>query len=112
MTKKYRLKINYSEITDDNFIWVQRMREKSVDGEICRPYTKEGEYYFEKKDIFFEIPKSWLTEIKEPLTDDEAWKAYKIKYHGEENSLSDKNYFKGGWNACLENYKLEKESKG
>lgn len=120
MAKKHRLKINYDEITEENFSEVQRMREHKIDGQTCEyeedASREEGReiWHFNGSAGAFEIKKSWLTEIKEPLSFEE-WdqsKYGKISEHSE--MLVTTKYIneqqrmhrEKGWNASRENDKI------
>ncbi|MEK0371262.1 MAG: hypothetical protein QQN55_08940, partial [Nitrosopumilus sp.] len=85
MTKKYRLEINYSEITEENIKVVSNLVSQKMNGEICT--------YYEDKEVFiFDNGKDWqlkkvfsmLTEIKEPLArkEPESFESWRKKYKG------------------------------
>lgn len=57
---------------------------------------------------FADIPKSWLTEIKEPLSFEE-W--YKDAFHVNHSREEHKRQQRMTWEAALENYKLPQEKK-
>lgn len=109
MAKKYRLKINYSEITEDNFEVVEKIRTYEIDGKTCSDSNyNEDTFVFDRVEGLIELknlPKSWLTEIKEPLTKQEAWEDCKESIK-EEIFKSQGWYFYKGWEACLKNQKL------
>lgn len=90
--KKYRLKINYSEITKDNFDFVRLIREQ--DGEIIAGMGLDTEKL---------IKLGWLTEIKEPLSCEEWVRENKIDLDKLEYGLGQVELI---WEAALENQKL------
>lgn len=108
MSKRYELKIDYSDIQNkDDYKLVQELEKLHLDGTICI----FGEAESSKNDTrlmhfdnagYFEIKRSWLTEIKEPLTMQEAWE----KYSAGTLPLAEQESFDGGWISCLENQKL------
>ncbi len=105
--KKYRLKINYSEINKGNLDAAYHLSQ--VDGEIGHIENEDLEdiifgstthYYF------IAIPESWLTEIKEPLSFGEWEKNYKPIDHWASLGSGD---LLNSWNAAIENYKLSQK---
>jgi len=105
--KKYRLKINYSEITEENFEVAQRLREGNADGDILMEgsVTSNSGLTHSYK-VPDDIPKSWLTEIKEPLSFEEWNKEeYPLQAHPSARLLENKKI----WNAAIENYKLSQD---
>ena len=117
MSKKYRLKINYSEITEDNFEDVQDLRESKAVDEIFTIHSgiglrplKDHQVYVKNQEGVFIASKTWLTEIKEPLSFEE-WDKENFSQDGMglypiEDVKKRKAHRKAGWNACLENQKL------
>lgn len=109
MSKKYRLKINYSEITEENFLHAEGIRKKGLDDTICT--VEEGIIKTEAGE-FYNIPKSWLTEIKEPLNCGEwlqsrYFKGVSIKCDTIDGAFSLQEL----WDAAIKNYKLSLENK-
>lgn len=101
MAKKYRLKINYSEITEENFDMVRELRKHDLDGNIVD----------DSMTILQFIKKSWLTEIKEPLTHGEWFKNAYPGFHDDSFDWKKDQVDKfgstlQGWEACLKNQKL------
>lgn len=102
MPKKYRLKINYSEITEENIEIAASL--KFYDNKTCEKV--EGGYKFSDVNFISQdiIKDSWLTEIKVPLTFEE-W--YRIDSLNEGPiSREDFEYREKIWNAALENQKI------
>lgn len=114
--KKYRLKINYSEVTNDNFDDVAELRSSNIDGEICqymeydrgerigdaKPNSEGfGLFNFGGSDHFF-IKASWLTEIKDPKTCAEFLDE---KYSNA--IVSKKIEIEYIWNSAVENERLK-----
>lgn len=97
MNKKYRLKIIYP-INEELFAMVEDFRRDKLDGKIIN--SRENNINF--------IPKSWLTEIKEPLSFEE-WNKETLIQNNELMTAYD--HRKLAWNACLENQKLSSELK-
>ena len=66
MAKKYRLEINYSEVTKDNFDEATMLRKYELDGGICWLSDNDNkEYRFEGHGGSYKITtESWLSEIK------------------------------------------------
>ena len=110
MRKRCRLKINYSEIKNRaDFERAKEIIEEGIDGKI---FILDGGIYIQEGtvkrfDFHKFIKKSWLTEIKEPLSFEEWNKSKNIEWveiiaNGEDGNIS----LKDVWNACLENQKL------
>jgi len=111
--KKYRLKINYSEITEENFEVAQRIRECEIDGKIGTFIggVSERSHFTpcdsSKMVLANDIPKSWITEIKEVLSFEE-W----LNGDGTGKNVRAENpvwLAQDAWNAAIENYKLSQE---
>ena len=104
--KKYRLKINYSEITEENIMKANALREVLLDGQVCK-HEGDSFYRFDLTGACYnlgDIPKSWLTEIKEALSFEEWYRIDSVN----ENPISREEFVNREkiWNAAIENYKL------
>ena len=106
------MKINYSEITKENFDFVRCMLEDKLDGKICeRSPGNGGDFYkFNNGKTYRNgMILDFLTEIKEPLSFEE-W--FKIEWDQDPLDVDAKVkeefrlWSRDSWNACLENQKL------
>lgn len=109
--KTYRLKINYSEIGQKNL--KQAAKIQDFDGSIIEPVDEISPFVLHKigytPEFDFNIlPKSWLTEIKEPLSFEEFFELENDKNPSrmEYTNPAAKTYGKFTWKAAIENYKL------
>lgn len=111
MSKKYMLKIVYSDIQSRaNFEAAKEIIEEGIDGKV---FILTGTVYrleCTKRDfIFQDFIKLWLTEIKEPLSFDE-WFKNEAFTEGLDLSTDEHKslemWTEDSWNACLENQKL------
>ena len=108
MTKKYQLKIIYP-VSEKDFKLANDLRTDRLDKTEC---IKSGNILkFNNRDSYFlsAFPKSWLTEIKVPLSFDEWFKKWFSHYYPNGN-INDQLELKvnlcNSWNAALENQKL------
>lgn len=105
MNKKYRLKIIYP-INEELFAMVEDFRRDKLDGKIIN--SRENNINF--------IPKSWLAEIKEPLTHNEWFDKENPDFPSDSfdwNKDQNDKYTSTShtWESCLENKKLSSELK-
>jgi len=113
--KKYRLKINYSEITEENFNIAQFLRKNKLDGELCQEDKSLDDMPKNTECVnfgdlgYFCITKSWLTEIKEALNFEGWYRRDSVN----ENPISREEFLNREkiWNAAIENYKLSQDQR-
>lgn len=108
MGKRYRLEINYDEITKDNIDVAHRIKDLGIDGSTSISSDKYYAYFKTKpssnhpNEAGIELPDKtgWLTEIKEPLSFEEWFMS--------SMNLPDVSKASASvcWNGCLENQKL------
>ena len=108
MIKKYRLEINYSEVTDENIELVAKLKEHGLNGGIC---TTEDGVCFEFRTVIGEAVNwdlgiltsgSFLTEIKKALTCGEF-----IGEHYPKADIAKSIEIEYIWNSAIESHKLD-----
>ena len=114
--KKYRLKINYSEITEENFLHAEGIRRCGIDNTIVEEHKKDEFSTIIKTEAgeYHNIPKSWLTEIKDALNFAEWFNGEIEVLDSDSSSDIDFDFIRhwayDSWNAAIENYKLSQKS--
>lgn len=104
MTKKYMFKIDYSEVTEKNVETVSNIVRNRMDGEICTKDSESFNYIFKDSNSWdlSGLPKSWLTEITEPLEFDEWFEQQDLPL-----LESTKTQHERTWKAGIENDHLK-----
>ncbi len=113
MKEKFRLKINYDEINEDNLVLVGRLKDEGYDGAICIKHDNDGGYQFYENDAdgrlilwsLADIPESWFTKIKKPVTIHDAWDSF-VARNMAVDVIKPQNIFLAGWEVGIENEKL------